>query len=1072
VWFRTNYGGIKIRNKKILTLAAMAMFLLMILLVSSFIMPSNAAVVKPSTTATPLTTTASSYGDIMQYPWPQAYYDEGFSSGNPGPGPERADILFKVRTSGSGVVSVFAGKAFCASGTTVYAFDALTGVSLYNSTAPGTDSVNGVNQIFQLDSTYFLTQGNAGITVRRISDGTLVWNYSIPNGGVRMPGSGQYFGGRYSTSMKMYLNTAYDTAKQQGQIVAVDLSNPSVPKTSPAWIYATDQSVECLCCGDGMIFLGSTEGEVMAVNATGQLVWESAMLGGIAQQAAIYYNHCLYTSAVTWQLNCYNGTTGEMIWQTDKGIRAFSAYHGAAGAGMIFESTDDITPYGTVGAWDAETGQRLWKNAGYYNIHYATMAYADGKVYGIKCDQGPDAQTAGLVMPGQSTSCWDAYTGQELWTLWGISFSAPSIAYGNLYGVAGGYLYAIGGSPTDWNEGLCGNNNLPRVAIGQQGPTDISTPKWAFQTGGDVFSSPAIVSGKVYVGSDDRNLYCLDAYTGMQYWNFTIGTYYRSSPAVVNGRVFTGSDDGYFYGLNANTGSQIWKTSAGGFFPYLLPVNEAKACSSPIVVNNLIYCGAKDGNLYCMNTDGVVQWRYKTGGAIFGSPGYNSNTTLVYTTSSDGYLYAVNAISGALAWKSGFTLNLDVVAPSYCQIWCLGSPTIINNVVYVGGGVQYGNAQFNDAYYASQGQSTPAGANGGGIRMLAFNALTGASVWNQSRAGNTEPIYYPAVVNGQIYAPEFFEITSMNALKPNSTGTVTPTPDFVYSQRRSGNRTWAAWLGYQIQGAVAYADDPTGAKIYAGSDIGSIYCLNATSGKTFSVFTAGGNVPASPSVWEGKMYCGCTDGRLYCFDDSPIVDFSLYATASKGGEMWNNETITIAGQLTSNPTMNVWDYTSRSYLPAASDFHPGLPNAPVLISLTKPDGSTLNLNATTAKDGSFVLSYTPTEVGQWGWVAYYAGKRTVGLQYNGANSQWNSINVVAAPATPTPATPTPVETPTPTPIVTATPTPEVTPTPTATPETGMSPTTTYIIVAVIVVIIIAAIGAYVYTTRKKKNTNA
>jgi len=281
---------------------------------------------------------------------------------------------------------------------------------------------------------------------------------------------------------------------------------------------------------------------------------------------------------------------------------------------MIFESTDDITPYSTVGAWDLKTGQRIWKNAGYYNIHYATMAYADGKVYGIKCDQGTDAQTAGLVMPGQSTSCWDAYTGQELWTLWGISFSAPSIAYGNLYGVAGGYLYAIGGSPTDWSMGLIGNIAQPRIAIGQQGPTDISTPKWYFQTGGDVFSSPAIVAGKVYVGSGDHHLYCLDAYTGMEYWNFTIGTYYRSSPAVYAGRVFTGSEDGYFYGLNANTGAQLWKTSAGGFFPQYITVNEGKATSSPIIANGVIYCGAKDGNLYCLNTDGVVQWKYKTNG--------------------------------------------------------------------------------------------------------------------------------------------------------------------------------------------------------------------------------------------------------------------------------------------------------------------------------------------------------------------------------------------------------------------------------------------------------------------------
>ena len=147
------------------------------------------------------------------------------------------------------------------------------------------------------------------------------------------------------------------------------------------------QAAETLCCGDGMVFLGTTEGDVIALNAQGQVVWQTALLGGIAQQAAMFYNHKLYTSAVSWQITCFDGATGEMVWQTRKGIRGFTAYHGACGAGMIFDSTDEIDPYGTVGAWDAETGERIWKNAAYYFIRYDTMAYADGKVYGVKCDR-------------------------------------------------------------------------------------------------------------------------------------------------------------------------------------------------------------------------------------------------------------------------------------------------------------------------------------------------------------------------------------------------------------------------------------------------------------------------------------------------------------------------------------------------------------------------------------------------------------------------------------------------------------------------------------------------------------
>jgi outer membrane protein assembly factor BamB len=1027
-----------------------AIAMMTILLVSStLILFGNSAFVKPSTTALPLSPTTN-YGDLMQYTWNQSGYDEGFSSGSPGPGPEKADVLYKVRTSGSSLVSAFNDWVFVAGGTTVYVYDALTGSSIYNSTAPGTASISGNNAIFQLDDTYFLTQGGTGITVRKISDGTLMWSYDIPGGAHGMPGSGSYFGGRYSTSMKMYFMTISepslsDPTKAYAGVMAIDLSNPSINQTGgqPAWIYKADMSLECLCCGGGLLYLGSTEGDIIALNATGQVAWQSALLGGVAQQAAIYYNGNLYCSAVSWYMTCFNGTTGEMLWQTLKGIRAFTAYHGCAGAGMIFDETDEIDPYGSVGAWDATTGEQLWKNTGYYNIRYDTMAYADGKVYGVKCDAAAGSHTSTLVMPGTSFSCWDAYTGEELWNLPGTVFTYPAIAYGNLYGVAGGYLYCIGGSPADWSMGLIGNVAQPRVAVGQQGPTDISTPIWAFQTGSDVYSSPAIVDGKIYFGSDDKNLYCLNAYTGEMIWNFTTGFYLRSSPAVWAGKVFTGADDGYFYGLDANTGTKLWQTSAGGFFPYYLPPGEAKASSSPIVVNNLIYCGSKDGNLYCLNFDGKVQWKFKTGNAILGSPGYLNG--IVYITSLDGYLYAVNANTGSQAWKSAFTLNLYVDPPIYSSLYNVCPATAINGVVYVGGGVQYGNPG-NDAFFAAQGQSTPAGSFGGGIRMFAFNATTGASIWNVSRAGNTQPNYYPCYVNGQIYAPEFFEVTSMNALRPNTTGTVTP-PDFSYTQRRMGYRAWASWTGYQVQASVAYADDLTGAKIYVGSDIGSMYVLNATLGNSTSVFTAGGNVPAAGSIWEGKYYCGCTDGKMYAFDDSPCVGFDLHAASDKGTTMWNNETITVAGRLTSNPDMMVWNYDSKSYKPQASEYHPGLPNATILISVIKPDMTSVNLTATTDQHGYFTISYSPTQTGDWGWVAYYNGMRRVGITYNPAYTEWNPVTVSAPPST--------------TPVTSSSPSPS------PSPAAGTPVEYIYAAIAVIAIIIIA-IGAYAYTRRSKK----
>ncbi len=87
---------------------------------------------------------------------------------------------------------------------------------------------------------------------------------------------------------------------------------------------------------------------------------------------------------------------------------------------------------------------------------------------------------------------------------------------------------------------------------------------WKFETGNSVeYSSPSIVNGVVYVGSQDRTVYALDAATGNKIWSFAAGYSIKSTAAVVNDVVYVGSLDHNVYAINAITGSQIWNYTTG-----------------------------------------------------------------------------------------------------------------------------------------------------------------------------------------------------------------------------------------------------------------------------------------------------------------------------------------------------------------------------------------------------------------------------------------------------------------------------------------------------------------------------
>jgi outer membrane protein assembly factor BamB len=101
-------------------------------------------------------------------------------------------------------------------------------------------------------------------------------------------------------------------------------------------------------------------------------------------------------------------------------------------------------------------------------------------------------------------------------------------------------------------------------------------------------SSAAVTAEAVIVGSRDKQVHAFDPKTGRQLWTFTTKGRVDSSPVVVGDRLYVGSADGRLYGLRVNTGKPFWQFEAGG-----------EIVASPAVAAGRLIIGNDSGSLYC-----------------------------------------------------------------------------------------------------------------------------------------------------------------------------------------------------------------------------------------------------------------------------------------------------------------------------------------------------------------------------------------------------------------------------------------------------------------------------------------
>jgi outer membrane protein assembly factor BamB len=783
-----------------------ALFVISVFLTSGFLLISNSDSIKyASGQAT------NSNADLLQFEWPQFTGDSSFSRFSEGPAPATTDILWKANvTNIQSYIAAFNGMVFVTTDTSVIALDGNTGRTIWNTIVP----INGTWPVaYKLDEAHMLVES----TCLETQTGRILWTSTE-----FCADTGNFNSNNYSPEEEMFY------IKKLSFVQAWDFSDlSSLPKLAwTTYVPGGGRISSGVTYGDGKVFPGSYQDLQMAIDAkTGNVLWTTRTKTPMIFAGSYYQGKFFRGGSDDNAMYCFDANTGDILWTYNANTNGYFCSGTAVAYGMVYEPNKD----GYIYAININNGSLVWKYKGPGTMIFPGMpTVADGKVY---VTSGQYASYGDEI--GESEfACLDAFTGQPIWKLQIEAFApreSVAIAYGNLYlipadvtkavdSITGseyepkGEIWAIGPSSKQQDKGAWPmfRHDAQRSSIGQVGPSNLSL-LWKFPTNGAVTSSPSVVDNIVYFGSQDKNIYAVNAWSGTLVWNFTTLIGIQSSPAIADGKVCTGGEDGYVYCLDAYKGKLLWKTFVNGN----QPITSGAAVmlrSSPAIVSGKVYIGSLDGNLYVLNfDDGSIYWKFKTSGLLTSSPTVDDGAVYIVAEEPvSGGLYKLNAETGALMWKKNIPYETQFTGGTDMQ----SSPTVANGMVFASANLR--------TYYG-------------------INATTGDTIWTFTNPEATEFIVSsPIYLKGELFVVNKYNITCLSAA--------------------DGDTVWTIFTGDEWYVSPSYADD----KLYIVTSERNIFIFSAIDGEKLDRFILPSASWSSPTPYGGRLYIGVNDWNLYC----------------------------------------------------------------------------------------------------------------------------------------------------------------------------------------------------------------
>ncbi|MCZ6614377.1 MAG: PQQ-binding-like beta-propeller repeat protein [Chloroflexi bacterium] len=295
--------------------------------------------------------------------------------------------------------------------------------------------------------------------------------------------------------------------------------------------------------GRRVIYVGSQEGRLLALDSLGGLLWsfpdvtiDESPLGRVLYGAPAVDGERVYFGTYSGELYALDAQTGEMA--TEWSINPIVVDDGhIIGAPTL-----------------AGEEQCFGQTRGAVEGDVLVVGSSSGSVYAFCAADG--------------SPVWRAETRGEVW-------GSPVVSDGTVYvGSQDGHMYAIS------------------LASG--------TPRWpqAFKAGGAIVAQPWVADGKVFFGALDGKVYALDAESGSPVWRkpFDGGNWFWAGVISDGEKLYAVTVKGKVVALDGDTGIKRWETNL-----------NAMVISSPVLVQKQggvrLMVATKEGEIAILRTE-------------------------------------------------------------------------------------------------------------------------------------------------------------------------------------------------------------------------------------------------------------------------------------------------------------------------------------------------------------------------------------------------------------------------------------------------------------------------------------